>query len=221
MEPAARYAGLHSVSPLSVIAGYRNTEVVIIDDSQVPFPESQLGKGVLDQYPTARYFHFNARMSIGRKRNLAVEQARGSIIVTWDDDDFMRTHRIAKQIQPILAGEADVVTLAHGVYLFVHGMRFYNWTLNKPTDRSPHFGTLAYSRTVLDAGVRCTLSARCASLCSVCVLTRVCAWEQTPTQALERTTASPNERWMRDSATHASTTQTDRLCMCVTTTRGF
>lgn len=40
-----------------------------------------------------------------------------------------RSHRITKQIAPILSGDADITTMAHGVYVFVADMSFYNWTL--------------------------------------------------------------------------------------------
>lgn len=53
---------------------------------------------------------------------------------------------------PILAGETDITTFAHGMYLFAKDMQFYQWKL-EDTPASPHFGTLAFSRAVADSGV--------------------------------------------------------------------
>ena len=48
---------------------------------------------------TYRYFHFAAQMSIGEKRNQAAARASGDIVITWDDDDLFRPHRISRQVR--------------------------------------------------------------------------------------------------------------------------
>lgn len=45
---------------------------------------------------------------MGQKRNLACEQARGKFIVHWDDDDWYPPDRVARQLGPLLSGEADI-----------------------------------------------------------------------------------------------------------------
>ena len=79
---------------------------------------------------TYRFVHLEQRLSIGAKRNLAVELAKGDTIVTWDDDDYYRSFRITRQVQPIHAGVADLTTMAHGMYLYVNDMEFFNWTMD-------------------------------------------------------------------------------------------
>ena len=37
-------------------------------------------------------------LSIGEKRNFGCERARGSVICTWDDDDYSAPHRIQNQV---------------------------------------------------------------------------------------------------------------------------
>lgn len=133
---------------------YPNLEVVIVDDSDTPLSETAIGDHILS-HPLVKYYYIQERMSIGAKRNFAAERCSGSVIVTWDDDDYHRSFRVSRQVAPILSGAADVTTLAHGMYLYVHGMQFYNWTLGKDGARSPHFGTLVYRRSMwANGGVR-------------------------------------------------------------------
>jgi hypothetical protein len=59
---------------------YPSTELIVVDD---------WADGVADLMPAdprIRYIRLAARATIGAKRNLACEQARGSIIAHWDDD---------------------------------------------------------------------------------------------------------------------------------------
>lgn len=70
---------------------YPNIEVIIIDDS--PTPNSDVA---VDYW--IHYYHIRERLSIGKKRNMAVEKSKGSIIVHWDDDDYFREHRVTQQV---------------------------------------------------------------------------------------------------------------------------
>jgi glycosyltransferase involved in cell wall biosynthesis len=55
-----------------------------------------------------RYRRVDGKLSIGAKRNLACQEARGEIIAHWDDDDWMAPWRLSYQIQGLLESEADV-----------------------------------------------------------------------------------------------------------------
>jgi glycosyltransferase involved in cell wall biosynthesis len=61
----------------------RDFEWLILDDSPEPSPYFSM---LTDD--RVRYRHLPQRISIGAKRNLLNEQARGDIIVHFDDDDF-------------------------------------------------------------------------------------------------------------------------------------
>jgi Glycosyl transferase family 2 len=52
------------------------------------------------------------RHTIGAKRNLACEEARGEIIAHWDDDDWHAPDRLRYQTQALLHRGADVCGLA-------------------------------------------------------------------------------------------------------------
>src|SRR5919199_635022 len=85
---------------------YPERELIVVDDNAAPDDglESQLRT-----HAEVRYVRAPAGSSIGQKRNLACELARGAIFAHWDDDDWFGVHRLSAQVQPILAGRADII----------------------------------------------------------------------------------------------------------------
>src|SRR5262245_9559729 len=62
---------------------YPNIEWLILDDS------THASKTLQEMSrPNISYEHIGKKMTIGEKRNLLVEKAKGEIIVQFDDDDF-------------------------------------------------------------------------------------------------------------------------------------
>lgn len=68
---------------------YKNKELIIVDDSQkkmnYPFPKN------------VKYIYLSKRTSIGKKRNIAIENSSGDLIAFWDDDDYYSPSRLHKQ----------------------------------------------------------------------------------------------------------------------------
>ncbi len=90
---------------------YPNLELVIVDASAdgalAPLPND----------PRIRRIRASQGATIGAMRNLGCEQARGEIVLHWDDDDFYAPSRVSAQVRPILDGEADVTGL-HDAWFF-------------------------------------------------------------------------------------------------------
>lgn len=82
---------------------YPNRELVVVDDGTDP---------VEDLMPAGdervRYIRLPERLTIGAKRNLACEAARGELICHWDDDDWMADWRLSYQVSEHLQLGADV-----------------------------------------------------------------------------------------------------------------
>jgi len=71
---------------------YANKELIIVDDGI-----DAVGDLVpADQH--IRYIRLSQKTTLGVKRNIACEQARGTIIAHWDDDDWHAPHRLRYQV---------------------------------------------------------------------------------------------------------------------------
>ena len=75
---------------------YEPRELIVVDDGESPVQH------LLPRDPRVRYFRLEPRQSIGWKRNFACEQARGTFVVHWDDDDWMADWRLEYQVGALL-----------------------------------------------------------------------------------------------------------------------
>eukprot|EP00316_Scyphosphaera_apsteinii_P015572 CAMPEP_0119334322 /NCGR_PEP_ID=MMETSP1333-20130426/87028_1 /TAXON_ID=418940 /ORGANISM="Scyphosphaera apsteinii, Strain RCC1455" /LENGTH=392 /DNA_ID=CAMNT_0007344589 /DNA_START=194 /DNA_END=1372 /DNA_ORIENTATION=+ len=118
--------------------------VVVVDDSlpaqrapPLRYELENVTKYVLLERPTA----------IGEKRNIAVAHCTGSIILHHDDDDSFGPTRIEQQVLPIARGEAELTLLEHRLTYFMDVDQLWEAS----TSWGPHFGTLAYRRSLVSA----------------------------------------------------------------------
>jgi glycosyltransferase involved in cell wall biosynthesis len=72
-------------------------ELVVIDDGTVKVDEV-----VKQLVPDAVYVYLTEKQTIGSKRNLACEAARGEVICHFDDDDWSAAGRIRDQVTRLL-----------------------------------------------------------------------------------------------------------------------
>ena len=127
-----------------------NRELIVVDDGDDPVED------LMDGALNVRYFRLGRRASIGVKRNFACSRAAGSIIAHWDDDDWYAPERLRRQLEPIVAGQADVTGLVSTFILDVNGAAF--WTMRGDLHRTAfvgdvHGGTLVFRRAVIDSGL--------------------------------------------------------------------
>ena len=110
---------------------YQNIEWLILDDSNgatAPFH-------LVDE--RIQYTHIDQKLSIGEKRNLLVAQAKGSIIIHFDDDDYYGPDYVAHMVQHLNAQKADIIYL-DGWYLYdVRSKFFAYWDLL--SFQGPHY----------------------------------------------------------------------------------
>jgi glycosyltransferase involved in cell wall biosynthesis len=98
-----------------------------------------------------RYLRMGPGTSIGAKRNYACEVARGTVIAQWDDDDWFGPQRLTAQVQPILAGQADITGLTTPYFRDQEHDQW--WTCSPALHRKlfegdVHGGTLVFARRV-------------------------------------------------------------------------
>jgi glycosyltransferase involved in cell wall biosynthesis len=81
---------------------YPNLELIVLDDGTDPIAN------LIPSDPRVTYVRLLERKSVGAKRNLACERARGEFIVHWDDDDWYPSSRVRVQVGALRARGADV-----------------------------------------------------------------------------------------------------------------
>lgn len=126
-------------------------ELVIVDDGREGL------EGDLPCDPRIRYIRRDQRMTIGAKRNLACDHARGDYVVLWDDDDWHGPERIARQLAPIRSGRAQLTALQHAPFLEVATGAW--WRCAPDLHRRIFLmdvmgGTLAFPRPLFSRGCR-------------------------------------------------------------------
>ena len=132
---------------------YPNIEAIVVDDGSRPMKRAALTSYRIP----VRLVRLPHRRSIGTKRNLGLREARGTIIMHWDDDDIHDPRQVSVLACPILQGTADFtsLTFSYLVKVSTSEARFYHWrsargSAARRSDTGPFLGTLAYSRAVAE-----------------------------------------------------------------------
>ena len=71
-------------------------EWIIIDDGTDPIED------LVASHPCVKYFRLEEKISLGKKRNMMHEKARGDIIVYMDDDDYYPPERVSHAVDTLL-----------------------------------------------------------------------------------------------------------------------
>jgi hypothetical protein len=84
-------------------------EWIIIDDGTDPIQD------LVTNIPQVKYYYFNEKMSLGKKRNVMHTKCKGDIIVYMDDDDYYPPERISHAVETLqnnpsylLAGSSEM-----------------------------------------------------------------------------------------------------------------
>lgn len=81
---------------------YANKELIVVDDGSDPIGD------LVPSDERIRYIRLKDRITVGAKRNRAIEAARGDLIAHWDDDDWHAAHRITYQVEALVRERAEV-----------------------------------------------------------------------------------------------------------------
>jgi O-antigen biosynthesis protein len=121
---------------------YPRVELLILDDGLDPVGDCVPGD------PRVRYVRLNGRRSVGAKRNAACAEARGEIIVHWDDDDWYPPSRVSRQVRALLDGPAEVCGSSRVLYFEPATERAWAYEYGAPGQPWVAGNTLAYRREV-------------------------------------------------------------------------
>lgn len=89
---------------------YTNSELLIIDDGE------DCVRDIIPSHQRIRYIYLGAKLSLGEKRNLACDEARGEIILHWDDDDWSAAHRIRSQVEVLQGCGVDICGMSEMIF---------------------------------------------------------------------------------------------------------
>jgi O-antigen biosynthesis protein len=118
---------------------YPNRELVIVDDG------ADRVRDLVPSDPRIRYVALDDRVSLGGKRNLACQHARGDVLLHWDDDDWMSDTRVSYQVRSLLEARADLCGLS--TLLFFDPAARQAWRYEYPAGGPAWLagGTLCYT----------------------------------------------------------------------------
>src|SRR5262249_33726324 len=120
---------------------YPRKELIVVDDGTDPIGD------LIPPDERLRYVHLSRRATVGAKRNLACEQARGALIAHWDDDDWHAPDRLRRQVEALLGGGTDLCG-ANALFYLDLG-RGCAWRYTYPPGHALWLfgGTLCYARS--------------------------------------------------------------------------
>lgn len=111
---------------------YENIEWLILDDS----PQASGSLSDLTD-KNISYQHVDRKRSIGEKRNILIEKAKGEIIVQFDDDDYYAPNYVITMVSALADRDADLVNL-RGWFLYDVRSHFFGyWDLMQK--EGPHY----------------------------------------------------------------------------------
>jgi hypothetical protein len=88
-------------------------------------------------------------LSLGTLRQIAVENASGSLICQWDDDDYNHSHRLSNQIVAMKSAGAEASYLADNLHFFSDTRTLYWCDWHRPRLHVGHPGTLLAYKSAL------------------------------------------------------------------------
>ncbi len=84
---------------------YSPRELIVLDDGRDSVAD------LIPVHENIRYLRLDRKSSIGAKRNIACELARGELIAHWDDDDWMAPSWLRSQVTALQDQGADICGL--------------------------------------------------------------------------------------------------------------
>lgn len=84
---------------------YGPRELIVLDDGRDSVAD------LIPAHENIRYLRLDRKSTLGTKRNLACELARGDLIAHWDDDDWRAPGWLSSQVRSLQSQQADICGL--------------------------------------------------------------------------------------------------------------
>jgi glycosyltransferase involved in cell wall biosynthesis len=126
----ARPDYLPNLSRCVLAQDLRDFEWLILDDSNEP---SAFLRQASD--PRVVYIHDHSRRSVGAKRNMLIERARGQIIAHFDDDDYYASNYLSSMVRVLRERDVAMAKL-FGFFLYSNLYKTFGyWDLTQRLGR--------------------------------------------------------------------------------------
>jgi hypothetical protein len=117
-------------------------EWIIIDDGT-----DKIGD-MLKDIPQIKYFSYDTKMTLGKKRNLMHEKSKGDILVYMDDDDYYPPERVSHAVETLLKNPRALCAGSSEIYIFFkHIQKMYQFGPYGPNHATA--ATFAFHRRLL------------------------------------------------------------------------
>jgi len=117
-------------------------EWIIIDDG------TDLIEDLVKDISGVKYFKYNEKMTLGKKRNLMHTKSKGDIIVYMDDDDYYPPQRVSHAVDILTRNKQALCAGASEIYIwFKHIQKMYQFGPYGPKHATA--GTFAFKRELL------------------------------------------------------------------------
>jgi len=116
-------------------------EWIIIDDGTDQIEDLITNMSII------KYFKYDTKMTLGKKRNIMHEKCRGEIIVYMDDDDYYHPERVAHAVETLQNSDALCAGSSEMHIYFKHLSMLYQFGPYKNTHATA--ATFAFKRELL------------------------------------------------------------------------
>ena len=118
-------------------------EWIIIDDGTDKIED------LVKNIPQVKYFKYDTRMTLGKKRNLMHEKALGQYIIYMDDDDFYPPERVQHAVDTLKNNPSYLIAGSSEMYIyFKHVNKMYQFGPYGPNHSTA--ATFAFKKKLLD-----------------------------------------------------------------------
>jgi glycosyltransferase involved in cell wall biosynthesis len=116
-------------------------EWIIVDDGTDKIED------LVVNIPQVKYFKFDEKMSLGKKRNISNEKATGEIIMYMDDDDYYPPERVSHAVESLRKSKALCAGSSTMFMYFKHINKMYQFGPYGPNHATA--ATFAFKRELL------------------------------------------------------------------------
>ena len=117
-------------------------EWIIIDDG------SDKVEDLFKDVPNVKYFYYDEKMPLGKKRNIMHKKSKGDIIVYMDDDDYYPPQRVSHAVEMLQSHPKALCAGSSEIYIwFKHIQKMYQFGPYGPNHATA--GTFAFKRELL------------------------------------------------------------------------